>query len=60
ATPVAEELGTLEYLETVEDILETGNEAQHQLRLYEEFGQDITAMHRYLLENVKLDLGIPV
>jgi len=60
ATPVAEELGTLEYLETVEDILVTGNEAQHQLRLYEEFDQDITKLHRYLLENVKLDLGIPV
>lgn len=60
ASPTAEELGTLGYLETLEDILETGNEAQYQLRLYQELGQDIRAVHQKLLEDVKLDLGVPV
>ncbi len=60
ATPVAEQLGTLGYLETIEEILETGNEAQYQLRLYEELGQDVRAVHRQLLQEVKLELPLPV
>jgi len=60
AAPVAEELDTLPYLETVEEIIETGNEAQHQLRLYEELGHDVHAVHERLLEEVKLDLAVTV
>jgi len=59
ASPMAEELGTLRYFETVEDILETGNEAQYQLRVYEELGQDVRAVHKKLLEDVKRDLVVP-
>lgn len=60
AAPVAEELGTLTYLETVEEILETGNEAQFQLRLYEDLGHDLQRVHQHLLEEVKLDLSVTV
>ncbi len=60
ASPVAEELETLPYLETVEEILETGNEAQHQLRLYEEVGQDVQEVHQRLLEEVKLEMAVTV
>jgi len=60
ASPAAESLGTLGYLETVEDILATGNEAQHQLRLYEEVNEDIHQLHQRMLEEVKLDLPVHV
>lgn len=60
ASPAAEELGTLEYFETVEDILRTGNEAQHQLRLYDEFNNDIRRLHKYLLDKVELEFAMPV
>ncbi|MCF7804804.1 MAG: YbdK family carboxylate-amine ligase [Candidatus Marinimicrobia bacterium] len=60
ASPMAEELGTLGYLETVEEILETGNEAQYQLRLYEELGQDVRRVHEKMLQDVKLDFTVPV
>lgn len=60
AAPVAEELGTLQYLETVEEILETGNEAQYQLRLYEELGHDVQRVHQQLLQEVKLEMGVTV
>ena len=60
ASPIAESLGTLPYLETVEEILETGNEAQYQLRLYEELGQDVRRVHQQLLKEVELDFTVSV
>jgi len=60
ASPMAEELGTLEYFETVEDILATGNEAQYQLRLYDELGQDLVALQKKMIDSVQLDLPVVV
>lgn len=60
ASPMAQELGTLEYFETVEDILLTGNEAQYQLRLYDEVGKDLRKLQKKLLESVQLDLPVVV
>jgi len=60
ASPMAEELGTLEYFETVEEILATGNEAQYQLRLYDELGQDLVAVQKKIIDSVQLDLPVVV
>lgn len=59
ASPAAESLGTLEYFETYEDIIETGSEAQYQLRLYDELGQDVHQLHSQLLEEVEIDRSVP-
>lgn len=60
ASPMAEELGTLEYFETVEEILAIGNEAQYQLRLYDELGQDLVALQKKIIDSVQLDLPVVV
>jgi len=59
ASPAAERLGTLPYLEPVEDILRTGNEAQYQLRLYDKLDQDVRRVHRQLLDEVEIDFPVP-
>lgn len=60
ATPTADELGTLEYFETVEEILATGNEAQQQLRMYYDLNRDIRTLNKKILENLQLQLPVAV
>ncbi len=60
ASPAAVSLGTLQYFETYEDILETGNEAQYQLRLYEKVNEDVRRMNRRLLDQVQIDFPVHV